>query len=251
MDYDQTTVPEQYDAGREISADKKREFIARFAKTIGTKDINKIIDLGCGTGRFSEALADTFDANVLGVEPSTKMIEQARAKHQDVRLRFQNGSGEELPAPDSSIDMVFMSMVLHHLADPQKVAVECWRTLRTGGHVCIRNTVADEIDSYPYLDVFPSIRGIIAAQLLSRARLNSLFEPLGFTLVAGETSWHEIATSASAFAEKIALRADSFVAQVPDREFAAGVAALRERAQTGPADEPVGLNVDLIVYELS
>lgn len=251
MDYDQTAVPESYDAGREISADKKRVFIARFAETIGTADINKIIDLGCGTGRFTGALADIFDANVLGVEPSAKMLAQARTKHQDVRLRFQGGSGEALPAADSSTDMIFMSMVLHHLAHPEKVAVECWRTLRAGGTVCIRNTVANEVDSYPYLDVFPSIRGIIAGQLLSRARLNSLFEPLGFTLLAGETIWHEIAPNALSFAEKMALRADSFVAQLPDHEFEAGVAALHERAKTAPPEEPVGLNVDLLVYEMA
>lgn len=248
MDYDQTTVPESYDAGREIPADKKREFIARFAQTIGTDNVGRIIDLGCGTGRFSGALADIFAANVLGVEPSSRMIEQARAKHQDVRLRFQEAPGEALPVDDSSVDMIFMSMVLHHLAEPQKVALECWRALRTGGHVCIRNTVADETHSYPYLDVFPSIRAIIERQLLSRDRLNGIFEGLGFKLLAGETIWHEIAPSGQAFAEKMALRADSFVAQLPDAEFEAGVAALRERALTAP--EAVGLSVDLIVYEL-
>ncbi len=250
MDYDQTAVPESYDAGREKSDDNKREIIARFAQTIGTAEINKVIDLGCGTGRFSGTLAEVFDANVLGVEPSSKMIEQARAKHQNVRLRFKQATGEKLPAPDSSIDMIFMSMVLHHLPDPGKVALECWRTLRTGGYVCIRNTLADEIDSYPYLDVFPSIRAIIAGQLISRARLNGIFQSLGFSLVASEAIPHEISPSWSAFAEKMALRADSFVAQLPDREFEAGVAALRERALSEPSDDPVGLRVDLTVYQL-
>ncbi len=250
MDYDQTTVPESYDAGREISNDKKREFIARFAQTIGTVGVGRIIDLGCGTGRFTGALADIFDANVLGVEPSSKMIEQARAKHHDVRLRFQEAPGEALPVEDSSVDMIFMSMVLHHLAAPQKVALECWRALRSGGHVCIRNTVSDETHTYPYLDVFPSIGAIIKRQLISRDRLNGMFEELGFKVLAGETIWHEIAPSWDAFAQKMALRADSFVAQLPDAEFEAGVAALRERALSAPAHEPVGLKVDLIVYEL-
>ncbi len=250
MDYDQTTVPESYDAGREVSADKKRERIARFAQTIGTTDINKIIDLGCGTGRFSGTLAEMFGANVLGVEPSSKMIEQARAKHQDVRLRFMQASGEKLPTADSSIDMIFMSMVLHHLPDPAAVALECWRALRSGGYVCIRNTVADEVDSYPYLDVFPSIRAIIDGQLLSRSRLNGLFQSLGFSLVANETVSHELSPNWSAFAEKISLRADSFVARLPDREFEAGVAALRERALTEPPDDPVRLRVDLTVFQL-
>ena len=247
MDYDQTLVPESYDAGREISEDKKREFIARFAQSVGSTNVHKIIDLGCGTGRFSGALADIFDANVLGVEPSAKMIARARAKHQDVRLRFLEAPGEALPVDDSSIDMVFMSMVLHHLADPAQVALECWRVLRSGGFVCIRNAMADEVDSYPYHDVFPSIRAIIERQLISRERLHGVFEPLGFKVVANEVMWHEIAPDGHAFAEKMALRADSFVAQLPDAEFEAGVAALRNRAGA----DPVGLRVDLIIYQLA
>ena len=100
-----------------------------FVRRVSVKS-SVIIDLGCGTGRFSGALAEIFDANVLGVEPSAKMIERARAKHTDVRLRFLEAPGEALPVDDSSIDMVFMSMVLHHLAEPAKVALECWRALR-------------------------------------------------------------------------------------------------------------------------
>ena len=250
MDYDRTSVPDSYDAGREIADEKKRAFIAQFAKTIGTDDISRIIDLGCGTGRFSGTLADVFDAEVLGIEPSGRMIAQARAKHDDPRITFVEASGEALPADNSSVDMVFMSMVLHHLKDPGRVALECWRVLRSGGKVCIRNSMADEVDTYPYLDVFPSIRAIIARQLITRARLSEVFGQYGFSLLANDTQWHDIAPNWTAFAEKMALRADSFVAQLPDEEFEAGLAALRKKALTAPEDESARLRVDLIVYQL-
>ena len=45
MDYDRTSVPDSYDAGREISDDKKRAFVAEFAQITGTAEILKIIDL--------------------------------------------------------------------------------------------------------------------------------------------------------------------------------------------------------------
>jgi ubiquinone/menaquinone biosynthesis C-methylase UbiE len=39
-----------------------------------------VLDLGCGTGRFSEALAAQFDAHVIGLDPSLKMLQVAREK---------------------------------------------------------------------------------------------------------------------------------------------------------------------------
>ncbi len=114
MDYDTTNVPSTYDAGRELSATEKREALRSFAAGISNANIAEIVDLGCGTGRFSEALADTFDANVTGVEPSAKMIAQAHAKYSDERLSFRSGSGEAIPLDAQTSDMIFMSMILHH-----------------------------------------------------------------------------------------------------------------------------------------
>jgi SAM-dependent methyltransferase len=139
-------------------------------------------------------------------------------------------------------------MVLHHLADPAQVARECARVLRPGGCVCIRNTVADEIGSYPYLDIFPGIGAIIEDNLMSRARLDALFAAAGFERIAQETLWHEIAPDWPAFADKIALKADSFVARLPDAAFESGLEVLRAHAKRAPADEKVGLNVDHLVY---
>jgi cyclopropane fatty-acyl-phospholipid synthase-like methyltransferase len=36
------------------------------ASCVGTRRLNTILDLGCGTGRFSESLAANFDAEVVG-----------------------------------------------------------------------------------------------------------------------------------------------------------------------------------------
>jgi trans-aconitate methyltransferase len=40
--------------------------------------ISLVIDLGWGTGRFSELLATYFDVQVIGIDPSRKMIDQAQ-----------------------------------------------------------------------------------------------------------------------------------------------------------------------------
>src|SRR5438876_12065580 len=44
-------------------------------RQIFPKCIN-VLDLGCGTGRLSQALAVHFDATVIGIDPSRKMLTQ-------------------------------------------------------------------------------------------------------------------------------------------------------------------------------
>ncbi|MGI9422997.1 MAG: class I SAM-dependent methyltransferase [Hyphomicrobiaceae bacterium] len=248
MDYDRTTIPDTYDAGRELSESGKRSALVFFAENLIADEISTIVDLGCGTARFSRALADLFDADVLGVDPSRNMLDQARKKVNSDRLTFALGSGEAIPAADGSIDLVFMSMVLHHLKDPVRAAEECRRVLRVGGSICIRNTVSDEISSYPYLEFFPSIRKIIAGELVSRSYLSDVFAGAGCSLAVQRSAWDEVAPNWPAYAAKVALKADSFIARLPDQEFKHGLEALRSHAERADPSQPVGLNVDQFVF---
>ena len=69
MDYDQSTIPKTYDAGRDVSVAKKKLYLEFFADNIPADKVSDIVDLGCGTARFSEILADVFDARVVGIDP--------------------------------------------------------------------------------------------------------------------------------------------------------------------------------------
>jgi len=249
MKYDKSNIPDTYDAGREISAEAKNFELKFFFENLSGDNVADIVDLGCGTGRFSQTLAELFDANIVGVDPSHKMLNQARNKSNSGRISFVIASAEAIPLGDGVADMVFMSMVLHHLSSPEKTALECHRVLRKGGYVCIRNTVSDEISSYPYLDCFPSIYSIIEDQLISREQLKNIFGNAGLKIVAQQTVWSEISSDWQIFTGKIALKADSFVAQLENDEFNAGLAKLRMKSKGETSNEKVGLNVDSIIFQ--
>jgi ubiquinone/menaquinone biosynthesis C-methylase UbiE len=62
------------------------------------------------------------------------------------------------------VDVVFMSMVYHHFADPVVVAKECRRVLRDGGYVCIRNSTGEAaFSSSAFLSSSETIHRIGAA----------------------------------------------------------------------------------------
>jgi ubiquinone/menaquinone biosynthesis C-methylase UbiE len=214
-----------------------------------TKDqcIETILDLGCGTGRFSEALAVRLDAEVVGVDPSEKMLDQARQKRRESRVRYELGCGEDIPLPDKSVDLVFMSMVFHHFKDPTLAAREIRRVLRDRGTAFMRGGSREHISSYPYVDFFPKSRPILEECLASATMIRDVFEAAGLRTVAVDLVTQEIAPNYAAYAEKLAAGADSVLAQLSQNDFGAGMEALRSYAAHTP-NQAVSEPIDVFVF---
>jgi putative ABC transport system permease protein len=118
MDYDATNIPAVYDHGRSHGPEVLDLWMDEVTRYVGECRAATVLDLGCGTGRFSDALATRFAATVFGVDPSQRMLAQARGKPTQGDVRYVCGAGEALPLPDQTVDLIFMSMVFHHFNDP-------------------------------------------------------------------------------------------------------------------------------------
>jgi ubiquinone/menaquinone biosynthesis C-methylase UbiE len=247
MDYDNTNMPAAYDAGRGYSPAVLALWLDVISRSVPKGSVFEILDIGCGTGRYSTALAAHFHARVIGVDPSEKMLAEARKKATE-GVRYERASAESLPLRDAAIDMVFMSMVFHHLDDPDQAVRECRRVLRRGGTVCMRAGTIDRIGTYPYVPFFPSSGAILNNDLQSQTDIETIFASAGFQLACHKLIRSEVAASWGAYANKLAFRADSILAQLSDQEFEAGLAALRGYAATAPLDDPVIELIDFFVF---
>lgn len=245
MDYDATDIAATYDRGRDHGPEVLKLWMDVVSTYVQDQEIKTILDLGCGTGRFSEALAGCFDADVVGVDPSSKMLAQARAKQRDPRVRYEPGRGESIPLPDDSIDLIFISMAFHHFDDPSAVARECRRVLKNHATLFLRAGIRDRIPVYPYVDFFLESRPILETILPTRASTREVFEQAGFSTFAEDVIVQEIAPNHLAYAEKLAANADSVLAQLTPQDFDAGMTALRSYARTnnGPVVEPIDVFV--------
>jgi ubiquinone/menaquinone biosynthesis C-methylase UbiE len=246
MDYDQTAIAATYDAARGYRPEVLRQWLDLVAAhaSAGTE---LIVDLGCGTGRFSQPLSERLQASVIGIDPSQRMLGVARAKPGNGRVEFRQASSENLPLKDRGADLVFMSMVLHHLPDLPATARECRRVLREGGRVYVRNSTRDA--KYPQVPFFPGIRPMIENELPSGDDVIRVFEAAALRSIAHERVGHSLAPNWQDFADKIALRADSFLARIADADFATGLAALRAHAAGRDPDEEVTEVIDFFVFE--
>jgi SAM-dependent methyltransferase len=142
-------------------------------------------------------------------------------------------------APRPSVDMIFMSMVFHHFGNPEQATTECRRVLRRDGTACLRAGTRDRISETPYLPFFTRSGAILNNILHSQADIEAIFIDAGFQLAGHELIRHEVAGNWSAYADKLAFRADSILAQLSDREFGEGLA---------PPDKPVTELVDFLVF---
>lgn len=100
----------------------------------------RVLDVGCGPGHLSCALAGRYGFDVTGVDLDPAMIARARANADAVRAQgaapqptFLVGDAASLPLPDASFDVVVSTLAMHHWADPARGLAEIGRVLRADG----------------------------------------------------------------------------------------------------------------------
>jgi ubiquinone/menaquinone biosynthesis C-methylase UbiE len=92
----------------------------------------RVLDLGCGTGGATIAVARRFGAEVVGVDIDPEQIAEASRVARDVpNVRFEVGDAQHLPFRDEAFDVVYSSRALHHVPQWTTALEEAIRVLRT------------------------------------------------------------------------------------------------------------------------
>jgi ubiquinone/menaquinone biosynthesis C-methylase UbiE len=121
----------------------------------------RVLDLGCGAGRFLGALREA-DADPVGVELAEGALERARRNVPGAELHLL-APGGEIPLEDASVDLVWCSEVLEHVPDTAGLLSEARRVLRTGGRLLVTTPSHD----------------LPRRLLIALARFDAHFDPLG------------------------------------------------------------------------
>ncbi|MCR4283765.1 MAG: class I SAM-dependent methyltransferase [Parcubacteria group bacterium] len=102
------------------------------------KENDKILDLGCGNGRFFEQLADK-NIHYTGSDTSLELLKIARERY-GTKATFIKTEGINLPFDDNLFDTIFSFAVLHHIPSAklrEQFIKEARRVLKNDGILVI------------------------------------------------------------------------------------------------------------------
>jgi ubiquinone/menaquinone biosynthesis C-methylase UbiE len=237
-----------YQSGRALSPETAGTWAAIVAPFLRQGTNTRILDLGAGTGRFSELFARVFEAQVVGVEPSTTMLAAADGSAQPKWLAYVAGSAEAIPLVDYSCDLAWLSQVWHHVRDHQACAHELHRIVLPGGHVLVRGTFGDQLDGFPTLFHFWPAARDICQQLPTIQHTVAVFEANGFVLTEHRRVDQTTAASLREFADRTRFRADSALALISDSAFLEGQEAIEMAAAHEHVPASVVEKIELLVF---
>ena len=191
-------IAKRYDVASEIvsfGADStwKSKSIQRTLGYLNTDKDIKILDIACGTGSMIEKFRDILDKNricdykIYGVDPSSKMIEIAKSKFNDID--FFETKADKMPFEDKSMDLISIAYGVRNMINIQSSLDEIYRVLDDDGVLLILEFFKDS-DSTSYINyaknlyikhMVPLIGGVVSKNKESFEYLASSIEAFGTT----------------------------------------------------------------------
>ena len=149
-----------YDGHAQFQRDVGSELLALMPERL---DGLRVLDIGCGTGFFSERLAEK-GAIVIAADLSSEMLKQAKNRCADKVVEYREADAEALPFADDSFDLVFSSLALQWCCDLSVPLKELQRVTKPAGRIYF-STLMDgslnelkvawsKIDTYQHVNNF-------------------------------------------------------------------------------------------------
>jgi len=157
----------------------------------------RVIDAGCGSMRFSRALANR-GAQVLAIDPDPIQAKHNLELPAEPNIKFVEIGADALPADDASIDGILFSYSLHHIPSNlyRKVFAEAVRVLKPNGFFCAVEPVAqgelNEVTSLFHNEKQVRADAQLALDTLGKTMFNET-QVVEYFIVKQYSGWDEFA----------------------------------------------------------
>lgn len=193
----------------------------------------RLLDLGCGTGRFAVLAAERLGGRVWGVDASDEMLREARSRPGAERVGWRRADAAELPFKPGWFDAVHSHLVLHLVADRAATVAEIARVLGPGGRVVVGTFAPEHFRAFFLNEYFPSIPAIDLGRFPDPDDLCAELAAAGFERPGVERFDQPVGAAAADVLERVRGRYISTLRLLPDDEYAAGLARLEADVDAG------------------
>ena len=236
-------MPALYDAiGATYGATRRADqgIVRALAAYIEPHGRANYLDLGCGTGNYTCALA-ALGGSWYGVDASAEMLAQAKRKSQSVSWTL--GQAESLPYASDTFSGVVCTLAIHHFAALESSFAEVFRVLRHGRFVLF-TAFPEQMEAYWLRHYFPGMMERSSSRMPGKASVVGALRSAGFS--APEVSAFEVTNElqdlflysgkhrpSMYLDEKVRANISSFAVHCPSSELQHGLESLRSDVSDG------------------
>jgi ubiquinone/menaquinone biosynthesis C-methylase UbiE len=196
-------------------------------------DFRRLVDVGCGTGRFATFAKARRGGRVWGVDPSPEMLRRARERADAAGIGWKQASAERLPFTAGWFDAAHMHLVAHTLPDRPAALAEIARVLGFGGRIVIATFAMEHFERFYLNPYFPSIAAIDGARFPDPAALTGELGEARFRDAAVERIGQPISAEPRDVLERVRGRYISTLHLLEPSEYANGLARLEHDVAAG------------------
>jgi ubiquinone/menaquinone biosynthesis C-methylase UbiE len=207
------------------------ELSARTLALLG--DFRRLVDVGCGTGRFAAFAKGRRGGRVWGVDPSAEMLRQARARTDAGGIGWKQASADRLPFTGGWFDAAHMHLVVHTLPDRPAALAEIARVLMAGGRIAIATFAMEHFARFYLNPYFPSIASVDGARFPAPGALAGELGHAGFREAAVERISQPVRADPQDVLERVRGRYISTLHLLDPPEDADGLARLERDVAAG------------------
>jgi ubiquinone/menaquinone biosynthesis C-methylase UbiE len=220
---DYSRIASYYDRGRALSEQNMVMWLNLIVKLSGAPAMAKVLDLGCGTGRFSIPMMTRLGFDVTGVDSSAEMLAKAKKKDFSCDVTWELADANALAFPDCSFAVVFISHLLHHVDCPLTVLKECHRVLDPSGIILIRYGTMDQIRDDVEHTFFPQAVEIDEQRIFSQELMEEWLLEAGFIDISSQEVMQQTFQTGMAHLEAARGKNTSILSMISEESFQTGI----------------------------
>jgi len=167
--------------------DRAKVIANEISDSLGIDRAYSAMEFGCGTGLVSFNLCDRFE-NITLIDSSKGMIDILNSKIEKYEVNNMNASQKDLLKGDSlnmTFDVIYSSMVLHHIPDTLAIIKKFYELLNTDGYLCIVDLDEEDGSFHKDFSDFDGHNGF------NQEELKSLLSGAGFNDIESSVFYYD------------------------------------------------------------